>query len=497
MANNYFIKNGTVISVDEEIGVQHNCDILVQDGILKAIGSNLQVSDNIETIDATNHIISPGFVDTHRHAWQTQLKNITSDALLPEYFLNIRNIYGSCYTPEDAYLGNLLGGLESIEAGITSLVDHCHLINSPAHADKLVEGLRDAHVRATWCYGLYRNQKWTGVADGTIQDETEPDWRLEDAKRIKQQYFSSSTQTSLLRFGFAPAEIERYDLATSIAQLQYGRKIGAALITGHISLGKLDRGVHFIRQLESQNLLGPDLLFSHGASLQPDELDAMRANGVALSVTPETEMQMAMGPPIAFVANSKHGCTVGLGCDVACNNPIDMFQQMRLLLQAQRDREHTTCEGVPTAMSRSCAEVLRLATLGGAEAMGLGDVVGSIKVGKRADLVLTKCTSMRLTPVHDPVRALVLYASVADVDIVLVDGVVRKQGGQLVGFEWPSLRKELIASSDAIMERAKKAPLEEIRHRILTERSKWLDQNLSDVVKARLGAAPTAQAIRA
>lgn len=491
MENSYFIKNGTVVSVDESVGVQHNCNILVRDGVIAAIGSDILSPEGMKEIDATDHIVSPGFVDTHRHAWQTQLKNITSDALLPEYFLYIRNVYGSCYTPHDAYLGNLLGGLESIDAGITSFVDHCHLINSPSHSDKLVEGLRDARVRAVFCYGLYRNQKWTGVAPDTIQDETTPDWRLEDAKRVKEKYFSNQGRSSLLRFGFAPAEIERYDLETSIAQLQYGRQIGASLITGHISLGKLDRGVHFVRQLKSRGLLGPDILFSHGASLEEDELLAMREHGVSLSVTPETEMQMAMGPPIAFRAHAAHSCAVGLGCDVACNNPIDMFQQMRLLLQAQRDRDHVTCDGVPTTMSRTCAEVLRLATMGGAECIGLKDVVGSISVGKRADLVLTRCTSMRLTPVHDPVRALVLYANASDVDTVMVDGVLVKRGGQLTNVDWPELRRLVIASSDAIMDRAKNAPMDEIKHRILTERSRWLDANLSDMEKAKLGATPT------
>lgn len=491
MSKSYHIRNGTVVSVDEEIGVKYNCDVLVENGTITAVGNNLKVPNGIAEIDATDCIISPGFVDTHRHTWQTQLKNVTSDALLPEYFFNIRNIYGSCYNARDAYLGNLVGALESIDAGITFLIDHCHMINSPRHSDAVVEGLRDAQIRAVFCYGLYRNQKWTGVAEGTIQDETVPDWRLEDAKRVKDKYFPTNSPDTLLRFGFAPAEVERYSVDESIGQLEYGRKIGAALITGHISLGKMDRGVNFIRKLKQRKLLGPDLLFSHCASLHDDELDAVREYGVSLSVTPETEMQMAMGPPIVFRAADRK-CNASLGCDVACNNPIDMFQQMRLMLQAQRNTDNVAVEGVPTTISRKCHEVLRLATMGGAECVGLKDVIGSITVGKRADLVLTKCTSMRLTPVHDPVRALVLYANASDVDTVLIDGLIVKQGGNLTGFDWPTLRKDLLESSKNIIDRSKAAPLDEIKHRILTEKSAWLGSNLSAIEKAKQGAVPTA-----
>ena len=103
-----------------------------------------------------------------------------------------------------------------------------------------------------------------------------------------------------------------------------------------------------------------------------------------------------------------------------------------------------------------------------AECVGLKDVIGSITPGKRADLIITSTTSPRLTPVHDPVGALVLYANASDISHVLIDGKVVKKDGKFVDFEWSKLRKEVLDSSASIMERAKKAPMEEILARIKT-----------------------------
>jgi len=118
MARNWLFRNAMVFSVDDQIGTVHNCDVLVKDGIIAEVGPNIATpSPDVALIDATNAILSPGFVDTHRHMWQTQLRTVTGDYTLTDYVINIRNKYGSCYTPDDAYLGNLCGALESLDCG--------------------------------------------------------------------------------------------------------------------------------------------------------------------------------------------------------------------------------------------------------------------------------------------------------------------------------------------------------------------------------------------
>ena len=229
-------------------------------------------------------------------------------------------------------------------------------------------------------------------------------------ERIRQTHFQSNEPEDLVRFGFGPSEPDITPIDQLVQELTVARSLGAAVITAHCGLGKYDPGNAIVRQLDNKKVLGPDLLLSHGNSLLDDELDAVARNGVSLSTTPDTELQMGMSFPIAFKAQDL-GCTASLGVDVCSNSPGDMFQQMRLLIQAQRHLEHERGSGPPPKVSRRCAEVLEMATMGGAKAVGLEKIIGSITPGKRADLLITRCDSTRLVPVHDPVGALVLYAN--------------------------------------------------------------------------------------
>ncbi|KAF5238960.1 hypothetical protein FANTH_10132 [Fusarium anthophilum] len=458
MAPKYIIKNATVLSIDESIGNVADCDILIEDGFIKAVGPNLEHSDHI-VIDGTDAIVSPGFIDTHRHTWQTQLRTICTDFVLSDYLLNVRHIYGSCYSAEDAYLGNYCGALESIDNGITYLIDHSHIMNSPAHADAAIRGLRDAKIRGTFCYGFYPNPAWAG---SNVDPEREKDleWRLKDAARVRQQHFPFNGPDELLRFGVAPSEAEAIPFQQLLHEFQTARSIGAAIITAHIALGKFDSGHMTTKRFGELDLLASDILWSHANSLTDEELELAKKYDLGLSATPEIELQMGVGYPIAYKAKER-GVRVGLGVDITSNCPGDMFQQMRLVLQAQRYEEQKKSP-FPLPMERPCVEVLELATIGGARAIGLEKLIGSITPGKRADLIMTKCDSTRLTPVHDPVAALVNYANGSDIDTVMVNGEILKSGGKLVNVDWPKVRAQVRKSAAEIMKLSKLAPEDEV-----------------------------------
>ncbi|KAF2428303.1 Metallo-dependent hydrolase [Tothia fuscella] len=462
MATYFIIKNATVISIDKTIGNVPNCDVLIKDGFIAAVGTNLQHPSDCTIIDGENSIVSPGLIDTYRHTWQTQLRTITTDFVLADYILVLRHIYGSCYTAHDAYIGNLCGSLESIDNGITYLVDHSHIMNSPEHAEAAVRGLRDAKIGAVICYALYGNPAWEGSCVNKDREHNTPNWRLQDAGRIRETLFPTNLPEDLVRFGLAPSEPDITPIDTVAHDIEVARSLGAAVITAHINLGKYDPGNLVVRKLGEKGLLGPDMCFSHRTTLRNDELAAIKENGVGLSSTPDSELQMGMSHPIAFKA-ADLGCKGSLGVDICSNSPADMFQHMRLLLQPQRHLEHESGSGPPLVMKRKCAEVLEMATLGGAKAVGLQDLIGSITPGKRADLLITRCDSPRMVPVHDPVGALVLYANGSDIDTVFINGVIVKSGGKLSNIDWPKIRGELRASVAAIMERLKKAPSEDLQ----------------------------------
>lgn len=320
MGGKYIIKNATVVSVDSNIGNPENCDVLIEDGIISAVGRDLAHPADCKVIDGTDAIVSPGFIDTHRHTWQTQLRTVATDFVLSDYILDLRHIYGASYSVQDAYLGNYCGALESINCGITYLVDHSHIMNSPEHADAAIQGLRDAKIRAVFCYCLYNNPPWEGSCLDLEREEKTPKWRLEDARRVKETHFPKDSPEDLIRFGFAPSEPDLTPFEQLAEEIEYGRSIGAAVITAHMSYGKWDSGRRITRQLGERGLLGPDILLSHGNTLTDEELAAVKKHGVGISSTPDTEFQMGMSHPIGFKAQDL-GCKASLGVDVCCSSP--------------------------------------------------------------------------------------------------------------------------------------------------------------------------------
>lgn len=447
------IKDATVITVDEALGTQLHCDILVEDGVIKAVGPGLSTSGVCDVIDGTNCIVSPGFVDTHHHLWQQLLRGVTTDWSLGNYIEHIRNVYGSLYTPDDVYTANYFAGLDLINNGITTVIDHCHILNSPKHVDAAIKGLKDAHVRGTWCFGFYENP---GRADlpGSNHTVSKPAGfdhatRVAEAQRARTEHFpDNDPETQLLTFGGAPAEAEGMTLEALQKDIDLFRSLGARVITMHVAMGNYDVNHQIVQQLGDSKYLDKDLLFSHGASFTESEFALIRASGAGVSSTPETDLQMGMGHPVAFKA-AAYGCRVGLGIDITSNQNNDFLALMRLLLQAERGKRHDEmmnlagASRVPFNVTPQSHEALYMATMGGAKSINLDHLIGSITPGKRADLVITRCDDMNAVPVTSPIGALMFNVHIGNIDTVLVNGKIVKKGGQVLNVDWPKLRAEV------------------------------------------------------
>ena len=148
------IKDGHVLTLDPSLGDLERADVLIEDGRIAAVEPALETGD-CEVLDVAGKIVMPGFVDTHRHTWQTALRGICADWTLQDYFRGIRLNISTELSPEDIYAGNYVGALEALDAGVTSLLDFSHCNNSPAHADEAIRGLEDAGLRAVFAYGFY------------------------------------------------------------------------------------------------------------------------------------------------------------------------------------------------------------------------------------------------------------------------------------------------------------------------------------------------------
>ena len=147
------IRGGFVASQDPDFGDQPDTDVLIEDGGIVAVGQNLDVGD-AEITDATNCIVLPGFIDGHRHIWQGPLRGVCADWSIMDYASRIRLNAARHFTPEDMYAAQLQGGLEALNAGVTTVTDYCHNLLTPDHAHEAIRGVSESGLRTVWNYGF-------------------------------------------------------------------------------------------------------------------------------------------------------------------------------------------------------------------------------------------------------------------------------------------------------------------------------------------------------
>lgn len=430
---------GTVISVvpGEE---PRRADVLVDGGEIVQIAPSIDA--DAERIDATDCIVMPGFVDTHRHVWQTQLRGVTHDWSLKDYIRSIRFQSAVHYRPQDMYVGNYLGMLEAINAGVTSVLDFCHCINTPDHAEEALRATRDSGIRSVFALGLNEVP-----VDNPVFNTLEH--RIEHARRLRAEQFPSDD--GLVTMGISLSDVLVAGMERVTQEVAISRELGLR-ITLHANAVMFAEPVSEVAFLEQAELLGPDLVWVHMNLTTDAELRRVVETGGAISCTPETEMQMGMGHP-AFGRFIAAGGEPSLGCDVISNNSGCLFSQMRLALQTQRmldnDVELAHCHG-PDTIDLSSETVVRAATVWGARAMGLDSKVGTLEVGKQADLIMVRGDDINMMPVNAPIGAVVMHAHPGNVDTVMVAGRILKRDGRLLE-DRAQLKRRLEESHEHLM----------------------------------------------
>jgi len=432
MADRILIKNAIVLSQDDSIGELPRADILVEDDRIAAVAPDLAAAD-ARLIDAEGDIVIPGFVDTHRHTWETSIRTCAPDYTLGAYFGAILDKFAPNYRPDDVYAGNLWGSLECLNAGITTLVDWSHIMNTPEHADAAVKGLQDAGLRAVFAFGFpntsiqawWFGPDWAGSVERINGDE---------ARRIRRQYLADDRGLITMALAtrgtnFCKEEVVRYEW-------ELARELGIN-ITVHVAMDRFGYTKMQLRRLRELDLLYPNTTYIHSSHLLDDEWLMVRDSGGNVSLAPQIELQMGHGWAPAATA-SKLGIPVGLSSDVATTASSDQFTQMHAIFASERARRHQAAwdedldGNVPTPDLIDSRQVLRWATVEGAKVAGVADRTGSITPGKKADLVIIDTTAVNVAPVIDPVGAVVCAADISNVRTVLVDGRVVKDDFRLV-----------------------------------------------------------------
>lgn len=439
MASLKLIKN-TLIATPS--GAAVGVDILIEGDRIARIAPEQVVSD-AETIDGSGTLASPGFVDGHRHLWQTTLRGLLSDRVLADYYRRVRVGFSTVYTPDDVYLAIYAGAIDSLQDGVTCVLDHCHIMSSPAHADAAVSALKDSGIRGVLCYGFYdspvRQPVFLSAAD-----------RHRDFARVRKHLVPHDDGRVTL--GVALTEHWLVEPEVTSTEIRVARELGASRITLHVGSNP---AITDLARYRATGCFGPDVTYSHCNSCQDEFFDFAKHTGAGIVATPETELGMGMGFPVTNKATER-GIPFGLGADIVSFANGDMLVAARLALQTARMLHclPSVSEGrMSESSGYAAAEALHWITAGGAAAIGLGHKTGDLKAGLKADIVLTSTKRLSMSPLPDAATALVMHASGRDVDTVIVDGDVRVLRGKVIGVDLDSLQARLSRSREGILSR--------------------------------------------
>ncbi len=424
MSERVLLRGGHVLSMDERLGEIPGGDVLIEDSRIAAVAARVE-SEDCEVLDVSGRVVMPGFVDTHRHTWQTPFRGVCADWTLEDYFRGIRMSISPNCSAQDVYAGNFVGALEALEAGVTTILDFSHCNNTPEHADAALQGLRDAGIRAMFAYGYYPSP----APEPVFTDHEE---RLADARRIREQELSG--EDALVTMGVALTELGLLPFEQTIAEARSARELGvpSVLHTGCTWGSLVTEG---IPELDHHGLLASDQVHVHCNTLDERDLRRLAEHDCKVSSSPETEIQMGMGHPIIRRA-LELGMRPSLSCDVVSSNSGDMFSQMRIGLQFERCMRNDTFNArrqMPDRLDLGVRDALRWGTANGAHAMGMEDRIGSLTPGKQADVIVIGGRRLNMAPMADPVGCLVAQANPSNVEHVLVAGRFVKRDGELVG----------------------------------------------------------------
>ncbi|HWD04338.1 MAG TPA: amidohydrolase family protein [Amycolatopsis sp.] len=419
------LRGGTVLTVDATRRVLPGHDVLVTGETIAAVGPDLAVPPGSLEIDATGGIVMPGMIDTHRHMWQTAMRGYGADWTLTQYFVWYYLDWGKVFRPEDVYAGNLLSAVEALDAGVTTTVDWSHGLRTTDHAEAAVDALRSVPGRFVLAYG--------NIQDAPANWTATPEFRAFAARH--------TTGDPMLGFQLA------FDVTGDPAfpekpAFEVARELGLP-VTTHAGVWGAT-GDDSIKLMYDHGFMTPETIYVHSASLSADSYHRIAATGGSVSVSTESEQSAGQGYPPTWALRS-HGIPVSLSMDTSVWWSGDLFSAMRSTLGADRSREHLEAHAKGDTVTHAALraeQVVEWATRGGARALGREDELGSVEVGKKADLVLVKNEDSPVSfPLLNPHGHLVFQAQRGDVHTVLVNGRVVKRDHRLVGVDLPAVRR--------------------------------------------------------
>ncbi len=434
------IKNGSIISMDRKIGDFDRGDILIENDKISKIARSVR-APKASMIDAKDMIVMPGFVNAHIHTWQTGLRGIAGNWSIPEYLHTMHANIAPRYTAHDTYLGNLIGALNQISNGATTIFDWCHNNATPSHTDAAIDGLVESGIRAVFGHGSPKPDAKKGQKPYTHIPH--PRSELE---RLRKGFFSSNSKLITLAMAALGPDFSTWDVTKHDFTMAKDLDL---IISAHVWGAPNRMNKDGYQKLFKMKLLGPNHNLVHGVYLSDKELKLIVDSGASVTVTPEVELQMGHGSPLTGRLRDL-GVQPSIGVDVESNISGDMFTIMRMTMQNQRnlDNKRIASKTKIPAQKLSIApkEALAWATIESAKALQLDKKIGSLKPGKRADIIFINKKDLNLFPVNNAIEAVVFHANGSNVDTVIINGKIMKRNGKII-YRGIEKKKALLARS--------------------------------------------------
>jgi len=428
----FTIANAHVMTMDGALGDIPGGSVHVRNGEIVAVGKD--VKGGGQKIDGTGMIVMPGLVETHWHMWNTLYRSFSGDKPEEGYFPTVAR-FGQQMSADDVFQSTRLSAAEAINSGMTFVHSWCHNVRSTAHAEADIRALAEVGIRARHSCGWPQGLPDTQSADQGPIESLARDWK-------------SWSNEGLITLGMAwrgqfragPIKPEVYQ-----PEVDNARKL-ALPITVHVASSR--KAVNQIESLYKGKLMGKDVQLIHTLSASPAELDMIKETGSTVSVSPGSELRIGYGYPQTSEMLAK-GIPLGISVDTsALVGSSNLFAVLKLA----RDCENAKAESEFKLPAR---KALELGTIEGARSMGMGDEIGSLTPGKRADLIAISPNALNMAVVTDPAHLVLEATGPENIDTVVVDGRILKRAGKLAALDTPKVVAGARAALAGVRERTK------------------------------------------
>ena len=410
-----------IVPVDESGPASFTGDILVEDGVIKKISrypERVEPGEGATVKDAGRMILLPGLVNAHGHAAMSMLRGYADDLPLQAWLEQKIFPVEERMTADDIYWGTMLSIVEMIKGGTTTFADMYF------YMERVAEAAAESGIRAVLCRGLVGGEN--GAASLAEGEQLYRDWNGRGAGRIRVTLGPHAPYT-------CPPEFLK-DVASAAESLEVPLQIHLSETAGEVEASKKEHGVSPVALMERLGLLTQRVTAAHCVHLDDDDIAILAGNGVRVVHNPGSNLKLGSGvSPVQKLLAA--GITVGLGTDgAASNNNLDMFEELRLAA--------LLAKGVgldPTHIP--AGKALEMATAGGARAL-FQNGVGRLKEGWRADIIGVSRDLPHAVPLHDPAAHLAYSAGAADVRLVMVDGELLLENGELLYLDEEKIKAE-------------------------------------------------------